>query len=185
MAGNGLPFATQLGRPLDASPVRRDFKKLCEEPGSARIGRRGNCATRSSRSRASTASRSRTSPVSWATATPQRLRGWSAAKSCVLANALRYEHGCSRSCNSSTSEGVQKRSDPQVRTVPDSRELPRRGLIIRRSWVRAHPRHTRATRLARHSISMALTWVYVSRGGSLINCGRSCSCRGSPELRGR
>lgn len=30
---NGLVFATQLGRPLDASHVRRNFKKLCENAG--------------------------------------------------------------------------------------------------------------------------------------------------------
>jgi integrase len=32
-AGHGLVFATQLGRPLDASHVRRTFKKLCEDAG--------------------------------------------------------------------------------------------------------------------------------------------------------
>jgi integrase len=30
---DGLVFATQLGRPLDASHVRRTFKKLCEDAG--------------------------------------------------------------------------------------------------------------------------------------------------------
>jgi integrase len=30
---NGLVLATRLGRPLDASHVRRDFKKLCGDAG--------------------------------------------------------------------------------------------------------------------------------------------------------
>lgn len=50
-----------------------------------------------------------------------------------------HRGGCSYGCSSLRSAWSQPGSETQVRTVPDAREPPPCGLIIRRSWARAPP----------------------------------------------